>query len=613
MVRTKYNSDATSNSIRKKANISQICFDSFEAFHPFINVFDCGITSSDGPFHLITKEDWKLYSRHKGGDRNLTYSDGSKFNPYVDVIRNIFSAEHVQHHHEDNQTTYFTSGKMGLGLLYLDIDAHNEWQKDEYEAKGVLERLFPFEYFRSSRRGQNGYLKVRYTTIEEFNKLALYLQNVLQRLFLHLGILCDIEVKGTITHRGKSGSLAKLPFTNLYPCYQRDDTDHWNYETLAMFKASPIVNSRRIKHIVSQLDIDDDRVQRFAEYKRSLDVKEKAVKKTNPFILLTQNESRAAVQHGACLKNANAVDRKEKTGSSTGDAFLRNRKVLLPFIRDFYKKHKSYPTVEDALAYLHKEGLFSGDWNDRANKRAIRVGQILDFYEPDFDPNKLSNGKHNPIVLRLGQYSWWVRRVFGTGIRASYQDKARFDPVSMKAPIVKAFIPAKFIETFLVVADACLKQDPSDNNGVPTNRFKKLWPMVVDGSPWNQRYYQIVREKFHKLDVIRIIDRNHEKDKAWRWVVGKHFPENNFKATLRKLRKRVPKIARIIIVKKHKVHNTLYKNRDSFQELLVKVPVIRPPPWQKDGFPRRFMIEKKTFGQWLRGGSILSDTKEEND
>ena len=94
----------------------------------------------------------------------------------------------------------------------------------------------------------------------------------------------------------------------------------------------------------------------------------------------------------------------------------------------------------------------------------------------------------------------------------------------MTAPIVKAFVPARFIETFLVVADACLRQDPSDNNGVPTNRFKKLWPIVVDGSPWNQRYYQIVREKFHRLDVIRIIDRNHEKDKSWRWVVGKQFP-----------------------------------------------------------------------------------------
>jgi hypothetical protein len=369
-----------------------------------------------------------------------------------------------------------------------------------------------------------------------------------------------------------------------------------------MFKERPIVNSRRIKHIVSQLDIDDEKAQHFAEYKQSLDVKAEvcrkrqiAVKKTGPFILLTQNESRAAVQHGACLKNANAVDRTTKSGSSTGDAFLRNCEDLLPFIRDFYKKNKTYPTFEDGLDYLHTNGLFSGNWNDRLNRRANRVGQILAFYRPTFDPNKLSVGKHNPIVLRLGQYAWWVRQVFGTGIKTSYQDKARFDPYSMTAPIVKVFIPARFIETFLVVADACLRQDPSDNNGVPTDRIKKLWNMVANGAPWNQRYYQIVREKFHRLDVIRIIDRNHKKDKAWRWVAGTYFPGNNFRETQRKLRKRRPSITRIIIVKTHKVHNTLYKNRDSFHELLDKVPVIRPPPWQKDGFPRQFVIENNNI------------------
>ena len=273
-----YNSADQSNSKRKKQNISQIALDSFEAIQPFINVFDCGTAGSNGPFHLITKEDWQLYRRHKAGERNLTYPDGSKFNPYLDVIRNIFSAEHVYKHHEENQTTYFTSGKKGLGLLYLDIDAHNEWQTDEYEAKRVLEELFPFGYYRASRRGQNGFLKVRYTTIDEFNKLAIDLQNVLRKYFLHLGILCDIEVKGTITHNGKSGSLAKLPFTNLYGCHQRDNTDYWNYEKLEKFKECPIINSRRIKHIASQLGIDKQRAKQFAEYKRSLDVKEEKSK-----------------------------------------------------------------------------------------------------------------------------------------------------------------------------------------------------------------------------------------------------------------------------------------------------------------------------------------------
>ena len=98
-------------------------------------------------------------------------------------------------------------------LLYLDIDAHNPWQTDEYRAKAILQELFPFGYFRASRRGQNGYLKIRYGTVKEFNGLADRLEQILQRYFLSRGILCDFETKGTITD-DKSGSLAKLPFAD---------------------------------------------------------------------------------------------------------------------------------------------------------------------------------------------------------------------------------------------------------------------------------------------------------------------------------------------------------------------------------------------------------------
>ena len=65
---------------------------------------------------------------------------------------------------EAGEISYYTSGRNGLGLLYLDIDAHQPWQTDEYQAKAILQELFPFGYFRCSRRGQNGYLKIRYGT-----------------------------------------------------------------------------------------------------------------------------------------------------------------------------------------------------------------------------------------------------------------------------------------------------------------------------------------------------------------------------------------------------------------------------------------------------------------
>ena len=69
---------------RKEKEICQLAQDSFKAFKPFINSLDCGTSDQglDGPFHLITKEDWRLFDRHKAGERNLVYADGRKFNSY---------------------------------------------------------------------------------------------------------------------------------------------------------------------------------------------------------------------------------------------------------------------------------------------------------------------------------------------------------------------------------------------------------------------------------------------------------------------------------------------------------------------------------------------------
>jgi hypothetical protein len=344
MTNTHYSSIPNRNFSRKK-QISQLALDSFEAVEPFINVFDCGISSGNSPFHLITKEDWLLFARYKAGERNLTYEGGHKFNPYLDVVRNIYSAKHVHSHIEERQISYYTSGKRGLGLLYLDIDAHHPWQTDEYEAKRVLQTLFPFGYFRASTRGQNGFLKVRYASIEQFNALAGNLQAILQKYFLSLGLLCDIEIKGTITN-GKSGKLAKLPFTNKCPYQKRDDTDSWNYHQLKLFKASEIVNANRIKFIASELEplIDDQKVQQFSAYKKSLSDQEKEerneqeTKKTKVVKAIPVITTKPAP-----FPASRPIVRSVKTGISDGDAFLRNQKDLLLFVRN----SKQIPAFQD--------------------------------------------------------------------------------------------------------------------------------------------------------------------------------------------------------------------------------------------------------------------------
>jgi hypothetical protein len=137
----------------------------------------------------------------------------------------------------------------------------------------------------------------------------------------------------------------------------------------------------------------------------------------------------------------------------------------------------------------------------------------------------------------------------------------------------------------LVVVDHfCLSHDPLHNKAVPTNRIKKLWEMVEGGASWNQRYYQLVRDRLHRMGVIRIIDRNHTTGKAWRWESGEAFPEDTWKDEQRKFREkhRLPSGdsgEQIICSRENKVHNTLYQDAPQISPFSGENTLVRPPPW----------------------------------
>jgi len=617
-----YSSVTAKVSERKKQKIfvSQFAQATFDAFEPFINIYDPG-ASCIAPYHTISKQDWELFRRHKAGEKPLFFPDGTKFHPYNHVIRNIYSPEHVQKHFE-NEVSYYTSGKKGFGLLYLDIDAHHSWQIDEIKAKDLLQRLFPFGYFRQSGRGQNGYLKIRYSSIEEFNETAAQLQATLRQLFLQFEILCDIEVKGKITHKDKSGSLAKLPF----------NTDVWNGDQLELFKTCPVVSIRRVSQTACQIAglIDENRVATFTERKQKIQEwsesraqivqrfrnhgfrgtdeevfakakshRDQAILNRNAKLLSGETpDMRSAKAIDIIEKPKAVVDRPEipirvssQQGTCQGDAFARNQKDLAPFVRSFYKKHRTLPELEDALNHLHDNKLFSGDWSDNEHGRAKRVSQVLESLAESFDPKLLRTGDSKPVELSVEKFRWWVRDHFFKGMTANVVNLQAFDPVTMTAPVQRVSVPASFIATFLVVADFCLNQDPLENKAVPTNRFKKIWAMVSRGASWNQTYYQVVRDSLDRVGVLNIFDRNHDNNKAWRWEAGSNFPAQSRKEHLSKQSERLKGfslgvsyeefIGNTVIVIDGQLHNTLYQTNNRFlslQGLWNRKSDIRPPP-----------------------------------
>ena len=125
---------------------------------------------------------------------------------------------------------------------------------------------------------------------------------------------------------------------------------------------------------------------------------------------------------------------------------------------------------------------------------------------------------------------------------AHVADVRQVDPFTMKAPTSTVCVPAKFVETVLTVAEFCVSTDPLSNKAVPTNRIKKIWAMVKGGAGWNQKYYQIVRDRLHRMGVISIFDRKHRVGKAWRWSVGTNMPAGSWKEEQRRVKEehRVP-------------------------------------------------------------------------
>ena len=566
----------------------------FCVFKPYINILDPG-----GPFktHTITKEArhlnalyWQI--KRQGQKPHLLFKDGTVFHPWKHYKRHIYSADHVEKHMCENEVSYYTSGTQGLGLIYMDVDAHKLYQTDEYDGLAALKELFPDAYYRASRRGQNQYLKVRYSSPEQFNALCDKVQEKLRLLFLSRGILCDFETKGKVTTAAKSGSLAKLPFTSPYPYNMRDETDAWNFSSLMRFHTSHIYTIEEIAQSLDSVVIDSDAAMAMAQKKEALERLERTLEKSNA----TEAQKRAAVEkvkhaldHIAVMESPQEAlgdlerylyetvlrrrheateppqplprniavvvqndrpttrsipvgivvqheepQRPNTTGMAEGDAFARNWQVLPGFVRGFYRQHQRLPTTDDALAYLYENGLFSGQWTDGAESRRMRVASILEKIAEGFDESKLGTGEHQE--LNPHKFGWWVRQHFGDHMRATVEKRNCFDAETMTYPRKVVDVPLRFICGFLAAAEIAIAK--TENGRVSTNWFKTMFKQM--DIAWNQEYYMATRDKLHGMGVIQITDRHHKKNVAWKWGPCFNIPAS-WREEQRALKEKLPK------------------------------------------------------------------------
>lgn len=193
---------------------SQLALDTFAAFLPYINIWDCGIKYDDEPKHMITKEDWKNLERYKATGLPQFYkNNGNLWKPHH-LFAGKFTARYIDKGISGQEVLYYTSSPHG-GIIYSDLDNHEEWQTDAPQVREHLEgELGTLAFWNGSPRGENGYTKVRFDRwqTEFYNEAVKEWQAVLQDYIWSLGYLTTVEAMGGATSRETSAKLAKLPF-----------------------------------------------------------------------------------------------------------------------------------------------------------------------------------------------------------------------------------------------------------------------------------------------------------------------------------------------------------------------------------------------------------------
>ncbi|PHQ34806.1 hypothetical protein [Rhodopirellula bahusiensis] len=533
----------------ESAEIEKLAADTFAAFHPYINIRDCGKKLWDEeqgafiPKHMITKEAFRfgtIYDNLSKTQRKAykpIFTEGKRkgkpFHYWAHYRRGIMSSEKMAEHIQGEEKYYYTGSPRHRALPYLDIDAHNG-ETDELRAKELLADICSTSLWTPSDRGQNGHFKLYYGPIrtpdlshphfqslpktersalierirvglspKQVNGLFKRAQTAYSRYLAFHRIECDFEVKGHVTEYSHptgsmkivSGLLGKFPFAV------------WNRQRLEEFKSLPEISwfvwERQIQLLEKMLEEKEDKTK----------------------INETATDQVAAEQSGKPKSRA----KNERSPDPETCAFTKNRLECLSFVRSYYRDHKSIPSHDDFLTHLKINRLYTGDWDDPQTDRPHRTARILDFTLQNFDPEKLGRGEGRwgnfPVLDWLRDYA---KHNFGglTGTVLKYKDKLIFcddGTIESGRHCQRCNVSPAFVHHCIRVVLTCM-EDLAENDGLPEDRIVKAWNLLSGAPAWNRDHYAIVRNFLEDRGVVDIYDKNHGPNKCWRWRKGRNYP-----------------------------------------------------------------------------------------
>lgn len=504
--------------------------------------------------------------RNKGQDGSHVFDrDGWRF-----VLRQfqswMFSPDNL------GRKLYYTSGGR-MALLYLDVDTHLAFQskEDGLAAQAIIEEEFRSRLgitppFLGSERGRNGYLKVDvgHAEPEEANQVFDELQEAIRLLFAKHGNLADFEIKGTLTWLDKAGTLHAGRYGKL-PTSSPDWTYRWQHN----FMRTRPITLEQVKDFISQIkaSVTEEDVRRHELARHNAFVShylplgpEQEAKLAREFgswwveetvetyrqrkwiarSVLTERvidklwpdyEPEVISAESRTPSLAEASNSSSVTSPGAGcspksldkirnepDSLKRQHEALMVLAR----RLKRVPTLDEALAFIKEQELFTGSWQQNVRRRKARVKSILRFISRRFNIAKCKNGSVN-----VGKYTEWAAKRFPNGIVGGMR-KCLTPEGDVYEVQQRISVSPQFVAIFMAVCEHALIADKNDNDAFPHERAKKLWETLYAKKSVSVKFcgkkWAVCREAMVRYGIVKITDRNYCHGKAMKWDVGDYFP-----------------------------------------------------------------------------------------
>lgn len=284
-------------------------------------------------------------------------------------------------------------------------------------------------------------------------------------------------------------------------------------------------------------------------------------------------------------------------GADNPNSFERQHEAMLEFCR----RAGRVVSNQEALEYIKKNHLYTGEWNDNLGHRRARVRWILKRIAETFDPAKCrgfgQDGQGRADVtdcpgideVRIGKYHRWAQTHIGTIKGRQRQDLSEYGEVVVRES--RHVVRWQFASVFLSIVDFCLNVSPNDDGSLPQVRAQEIWSRCYDNGqtsvPFSDKKWAICRDWLERQGIIKVLDRNWHRGKAMRWAVLDSF--DRLPDWWR--RKKEPSLLEAVPLEeflgKMRLSGTQVLNSyphtsgaNSKDNSNVEAVLLRPPPWE---------------------------------